>query len=172
MAIANFTLDVSLVKEYFQYDAETGILSWKKNQRKSLLGVSCGHKRKDGYLQTHFKCVHYLTHRLVWIFVYDEHPDGYLDHINGNRSDNRIENLRIVTKKQNAENRKKRQNKSSKFKGVCFRKDSNKWTAQIGSNYKLKHLGYFETEELAYEAYKKAAELLHTRNNVNFQEIV
>ncbi len=172
MTVANFTLDTSLVKEYFQYDPKTGILSWKKNQRKSLLGMPSGHKRKDGYLQTHFKCAHYLTHRLIWIYVYGEHPDGYLDHINGNRSDNRIENLRIVTKKQNSENRKKRLGRSSKFKGVCFRKDSNKWTAQIGSNYKLKHLGYFETEELAYEAYKQAAQLLHTRNNVTFQENV
>lgn len=165
MATAYSKLTHELVKEYFHYDEHTGVLTWKKCHFPKFVDKEASFKRKDGYLHVHFKSSHHLTHRLIWLWAHGEHASTFIDHINHNRADNRIANLRLVSRKQNNENRSKSKNKSSKFKGVTFRKDQQKWTAQICSNYKQKHLGYFETEELAHAAYLKAAEELHTCNN-------
>jgi hypothetical protein len=166
MGTAYSKLTHDLVKERFDYDEKTGILTWKKCHLPNFVGKKAGHIRKDGYVHVHFKSSHHLAHRLIWLYVHGQHASTFIDHINRNRLDNRIENLRLVTTKQNNENKSKSQNKSSKFKGVSFRKDVQKWTAQICSNYKHKHLGYFDTEELAYASYLKASKELHTCNNI------
>jgi len=84
-----------------------------------------------------------------------------IDHINGDKLDNRRENLRSATRSQNKMNSGKPKNNTSGYKGVCWYKRGNKWRAQIGINGKLKHLGYFEDKEEAAKAYKKAAEKYH-----------
>lgn len=93
-----------------------------------------------------------------------KNPEGvYVDHINGNPSDNRKSNLRLVTHQQNSINRKKTtKKKTSQYKGVCYIKKCTKrpWLACIKTNGKSIHLGYFSTEKEAAEAYnKKALEL-------------
>jgi hypothetical protein len=165
MATAYSKLTHELVKEYFYYDEHTGVLTWKKSHRSALIGKEASQPRKDGYRHVHFKSSSHLAHRLIWLFVHGNHASNFIDHINHDRADNRIANLRLVSRKQNNENKSKSEGKSSKFKGVTFRKDQQKWTAQICTNYKQKHLGYFESEELAHVAYLKAAEELHTCNN-------
>lgn len=86
---------------------------------------------------------------------------GVVDHINRNRLDNRRENLRLCTYSQNSMNRSKPSHNTSGFKGVSQYKGQEKWSAQIGHMGRLIHLGYFDTPELASEAYKRAATVLH-----------
>ncbi len=86
----------------------------------------------------------------------------FIDHINGNALDNRRANLRIVTRAQNAKNRSKGSKKcSSVYKGVCWHKYNKKWSAEIKSNHRQIHLGYFDDEIEAAKAYDEAAKKYH-----------
>lgn len=107
-----------------------------------------------GYLQVNLGNygVH-LVHRLVWQYHTGEEPDGILDHIDGNKTNNKIENLRIVSYQENAWN-------SDKANG--YHKHGDRFRAQITVNRKKIHLGLFETEEEANLAYLKAKESLHS----------
>lgn len=81
---------------------------------------------------------------------------GYeIDHINGDGLDNRKDNLRLVTHSENLRNAKLFINKTSKYRGVSMKKNKNRWRAQITANYERIHIGYFDTEEEASEAYRK-----------------
>lgn len=94
----------------------------------------------------------YLQHALMWC------PKGYqIDHINGDKLDNRMENLRIVTYKQNAQNSAIKSNNTSGYKGVSLTKEKNKWRAYININKKQVNLGRFIKKEDAAKAYNIAA---------------
>jgi len=80
-----------------------------------------------------------------------------VDHINGNKLDNRKCNLRICTNQQNTFNSSAHKNSTSKLKGVSWYKSGSKWRAQISINQKRTHIGYFKTEQEAFDAYKKLA---------------
>ena len=95
-----------------------------------------------------------LLHRLV-LGIEDTKVD--IDHINGNGLDNRRENLRVCSRSQNMGNCKKHADGSSRFKGVCWNKNRNKWYARICLNYKPYPLGSYLNEEDAARAYNKAA---------------
>lgn len=89
-------------------------------------------------------------------------PEGYeVDHINGNKLDNRIKNLRIVKPAQNHFNRAKQSNNKTGFKGVCWDKSRSKYIASIQANGKQKNLGRFDSPIDAAKAYNKAAVELH-----------
>ncbi len=87
-------------------------------------------------------------------------PDQ-IDHINGDRMDNRWANLRLATNSQNHANSKRYVTNRCGFKGVSWRSDKNKWSARIVRNYRAKNLGYFDSPEQAHEAYVRAAEVVH-----------
>ena len=99
----------------------------------------------------------YIMHREIMHAKKGE----YVDHINGNKNDNRKENLRIVTNQQNACNQGIRSNNTSGYKGVTWSKNKNKWNAQITTNYKRKSLGYFDCKHKAAQAYNNRAVELH-----------
>jgi len=108
---------------------------------------------------------HFLIHRLIAIYFIDN-PNNYqiVDHINQNSLDNRIENLRWITKSGNGRNRK---NRGEYLKGVIFDKKNNKFRAKICIDYKHKHLGYFDTELEAHNVYMKAYnELMEKFNKI------
>ena len=84
-------------------------------------------------------------------------PGQYVDHINGDRLDNRKENLRFCTLSQNSMNKRGRSSRTSKYKGVCYAKRRNKWQASIRVDGKERFLGYFNNEEDAAKAYDEAA---------------
>jgi hypothetical protein len=93
-----------------------------------------------------------LYHRIIWILHNGNIPEGkFIDHIDGNKLNNSIENLRLVTHRENCQNFTKHRN--GKLVGCSFDKRRNKWQSQLWYNGKRKHLGYFNTMEEAHRAY-------------------
>lgn len=158
---------VELVRELFTYDKATGVLTWQKSiNNRVKVGSRVGRVSPYGYLQTSINRTHYYVHRIIWLFVKGEDPGQFqVDHIDGNRLNNRIDNLRLATAKQNGANRGKQINNTSGYKGVCWNARYKKWQAGIqitlAENKKYLHIGYFDTPELAHMAYCKAAAELH-----------
>ena len=103
---------------------------------------------KDGYKYVVFEDQRYYIHRLVGGFIDNPENKPIIDHINNNRTDNRIENLRWATYTENSHNRVLYKNNSSGVKGVYWHKYKKKWYAMICENYKLRNLGYFENKEV------------------------
>jgi hypothetical protein len=127
------------------------------NVRNNKTGrIRKGCKDKDGYLLVNLYKngipKMFKIHRLVGIY-FIENINNYetIDHINLNKLDNRVENLRWATRSQNQANRGKRQNTTSQFIGVSFYKPSNKWYSQIKKDNKTKNLGRFNTEIEAFD---------------------
>lgn len=109
-------------------------------------------------------------HRLIYTHTHGPIPESFdVDHINGNGSDNRIENLRIATRSQNQENRLGAQkNSSTHVRGVYWHKAKKKYMASIKSGGRAFFLGYFDEKDDAELAYRKAATHIHTYNNSAF----
>lgn len=102
----------------------------------------------------------YKAHRVIWKLVTLEEPD-VIDHINGDRSDNRLINLRSTNATGNARNARLRKDSLSGLKGVCFSNTFNKWMAQIRVNTRTRFLGLFDDKYEAHSAYCEAAKLHH-----------
>jgi len=109
-----------------------------------------------GYVQVYVDGRNYLLHRLMYLF-HKGYVPKLIDHINNNKQDNRIENLREATYSQNQQNKKINCTNKAKFKGAVFHPLKNKWQGRIHLNKKKISLGYYETAEEAHEAYKTAA---------------
>ena len=123
-------------------------------------------KHKGGYLYSTLsqggKSTKLYVHRLVAKEFLDNPDDkGFVDHINHNRSDNTVTNLRWVTRVENNKNTTSRRNASSKYCGVHWSKSIKRWIAQITDNGKSIHIGCFDTAEEAAEAYDERARLIH-----------
>lgn len=150
----------------FNYDPETGIFTWKnvgKNHHRKNGDVAGCVDKTTGYYKVYSKGRTYLGHRLAWFYVHGEMPKNIIDHINGDKADNRISNLQDVTVSQNAENtrRPRGSNKTSQYLGVSWNTASGKYVAQIMMSGKAKFLGYFQKEEEARDAYLEAKRRLH-----------
>lgn len=92
------------LRERFDYNPETGIMTFKKDYRRNKAGTQAGYLTDRGYLRVKLKGKHYRLHRIIWMWVHGTFPVNEIDHINRNRMDNRLSNLRDVTRKVNANN--------------------------------------------------------------------
>ena len=144
-----------VLKQFF-YDNDAGVLY---RRRKTTSPRPITGRNKDGYVRVMVDGYQTVAHRIIWLMVYGEQPDA-IDHINGNRSDNRLANLRVATPSENQWNRKKRNASSSVFKGVHYAADRSRWGAQIRYRGRLRSLGYFDTEREAHDAYIREARRL------------
>ena len=152
-------LTAEQLRSILHYDPATGIFTWKvRTAHQVKVGDIAGCPGGDGYLRISVQSRRYQAHRLAWLHVYGSWPNDQIDHINRNRSDNRISNLRDVTQKQNHQNKSKPSNNTSGHSGVRWHKKSSKWVAQITHNKKHIHLGSFASLEGAVAA-RKAGEL-------------
>lgn len=151
----------SLVREHFSYDAETGIVTWvRPTNRRIVAGSEAGYLDGHGYLAVGLYRRKIGLHRLAWAYVHGSWPKGEIDHINGCRTDNRIENLRDVTTQENAWNRVAVRTATG-YLGVTQDHRDGSFVAQIrvGNNYR--YLGRFSTPELAHAAYLGAKRVVH-----------
>ena len=146
-----------------RFDYKDGNLIYKiKVAQRVKIGDIAGRLNSRGYIHIGINNKYYQAHRLVWVYHNADIPFGLeIDHINGVKNDNRISNLRLATRSENACNTVKRKDNTSGYKGVSFYKYSNKWEARIIINGKQIYLGNFDTAELASEAYKSAADKHH-----------
>jgi hypothetical protein len=148
------TLDQSLLHEMFDY--KNGNLIWK-NKSINLNGKIAGCVYSSGYRQIKLKQVLYPAHRIMWIYHNGSIDENLqIDHINGIKTDNRIENLRLVTQQQNAFNRSR-----LNAKGYSWNKKAKKWQSTVTVNGKSKYLGLFLNEKDAKNAYLENAKNLH-----------
>lgn len=154
------------IRHLFTYDKAIGHLVRNFKRGKALAGTFSSCTDRNGYIVIGVDGKIYKEHRLVWLYVNGEFPDGDLDHINRIKADNKIENLRCVNKCQNRENIDVHKNNKCGVKGVWLHNQSGKWCASIGKNGKNIHLGSFNSIDEAAVAYKKAAEIYHTINSV------
>ncbi len=152
---------MSIKEECFRkldFDQETGVFTWKNDGTRGVkAGDIAGTKMKSGYVMLSVKGKRLLAHRIAWLFVHGEFPEGNIDHINRNKSDNRIANLRPATYEQNAQNRLKNIKNTSGYKGVTWHKRDERWQAAITVRKKVIHLGYYKNVEDAYKAYTEAS---------------
>ncbi|HDC4389194.1 TPA: HNH endonuclease [Enterobacter cloacae] len=150
------------LKELFQYNSYTGVFTRiKSTSSRAIKGDIAGTTNSHGYLRFCVDGVVYLSHRLAWLYVYGEFPEGIMDHINGDRKDNRIANLRVVSLRQNALNRKIQSTNTSGIKGVSWCRNSKKWKASIMYEGKHINVGSFSDKQEAAEAIKKARAEIH-----------
>lgn len=145
--------------EAFSYDAETGDIRWLVSPcGRAKAGELAGRIDRQGYRVLSYRRKFYLAHRVAWLFAYGEWPNGVIDHINLDRADNRIANLRVATVSQNSANCAVRR---TGLKGVCFSAKAGRFRAQIKCGGKNHYLGSFDTEADAHAAYLAAAQRLH-----------
>jgi len=146
------------LKQLLHYDPLTGVFTRRMPSGNAHVGDIAGWRMPINYWGINLSGRQYYAHRLAWLYVYGEWPRDQIDHINGNKTDNRIRNLREANDQQNRRNMGLPRTNTSGFKGVVwFRRDS-RWRAQIMLAKKGIHIGYFDTKEEASAAYEAKAE--------------
>lgn len=162
------------IRELLDYDPGTGLFVWKPRARKwcksqrsfaAFKVTNEGNraftsKNSDGYFTGAFLGLPVKAHQIAWAHHYGEWPESWIDHINGDRSDNRISNLRLVDGAGNARNRKRAANNTSGVTGVGWQRRIQKWTAQIKVDGRPIHLGVFASKQDAIAA-RQLAERKH-----------
>lgn len=143
-------LTANRARDIFEYNPETGIFI------KKIESIEVGSITEYGYMRISVDGKHYLLHRIAWLIMTGDWPTDQIDHINGNRSDNRWINLRQADNKENSRNQSLRSTNKSGVVGVNWIQKLNKWRAQITVDGKPIHLGVFSEISDAKDARKKA----------------
>lgn len=145
------------------YEPETGVFTWAVKGRGISLGSVAGSKTNEGYWQIKLCFKSYRAHRLAWFLSYGVWPLMGLDHINGDKLDNRLEKLREATHSLNMQNKRQAMsnNKSCGLLGASWNKQHERWQAALMVDKKRRHLGYFSSAEDAHSAYLAEKRLMH-----------
>lgn len=155
----------SELKSILHYSLETGVFTWKTPRSNNSIKINYKvGTLQNGYLHIHLNYKRYLAHRLAWLYVYGTWPNGMLDHINGNKEDNRIINLRESCNRKNQQNQYK--HREGHLVGTTFHKKAKKWRARIRVNKQLISLGLYNTQLEAHKAYlNKLKEVLNNKDS-------
>jgi hypothetical protein len=150
------------VRELFDYDPRTGLLTNKIGRARARAGSVAGTRRKDGYWSVSIDgSGHFLVHRVIWLWVTGEWPTHEVDHEDTDRGNNKWLNLREATPLQNKANQPVSKCNGSGVKGAFFHPQTGKFRARIQVGGKQKSLGLHATAQLAGDAYLKAARSIH-----------
>jgi HNH endonuclease len=148
------------LRELLDYNDETGEFRWRKRVSKPVrVGDVAGALEINGYWKISIHGRQYRAHHLAWFYMTGKWRSGFIDHRDGNRSNNRWDNLRRATPSQNCANRRLPRNNRCGFKGVT-RTKSGRWCASIHKQGRRYHLGIFSTPQEAHAAYVTAARKL------------
>lgn len=165
------------LRELLTYDPETGKLFWMERPVSMFNGereLSANKWNSRFAGREAFTCVldsgyrtglvfrkAYKAHRVAWAIFHGRWPRGQIDHVNGDKQDNRIINLREASQSENKRNTAIYRNNTSGYKGVCWHRATGKWISQIGLGGKQIRLGYFNDPAEAHAAYCEAAKKYH-----------
>lgn len=156
-------LTQSRVKELLDYDPLTGVFTYKTLRGHMTGGSVAGALHKHGYRHIKMDNKLYKAHVLVWLYVNGVFPSGHIDHIDHDKANNAISNLRDVNRMGNLQNQiKSHSNNKTGFLGVSLKKRSGKYLAQIQVAKKVIFIGHFDTPEEAHIAYVQAKRNLHS----------
>jgi len=154
-------LDFSRANDLLAYNAKTGAFLWKKDRGiKFLAGSVAGYTDPRGYTAICIDYRRHYAHRLAWLLSYGNWPAKQIDHINGNKTDNRLANLREATPAQNNANSKTHKRNKSGFRGVSWSTRDRCWRAFISFNRARRSLGDFQSAYEANAAYQREARRL------------
>ena len=147
------------IKSLFHYDEQTGIFTRLVKRGAAHVGDIAGSKTWNGYVTIYIDGKNYRAHQLAWLYIHGVIPDTDIDHINQDKADNRISNLRLATRSQNNINSGIHAHNTTGFRGVYASHE--KFAAQIKRNGKPLYLGRFDTTEEAHQCYLAAARELY-----------
>lgn len=160
MSKANLT--PARLRELLHYDPETGVFTWRvqANNNRARVGAVAGTPHRRGYIHIGVGGFQYLAHRLAWLYAYGVWPTGHIDHVDGCKTNNALANLRDVSRAINMQNLKgPRRDNQCGYLGVSVNKK--RWKAEIFVNGRRRHIGTYDTPELAHEAYLAAKRHMH-----------
>lgn len=159
--MSNTDLTAEAVKKILDYRPETGELVWRERIARCVqIGDVAGCVDAQGYITVGIHKRIYKAHRLAWLITYKCWPNGLIDHIDGNKSNNQLDNLRLVNESGNSQNvRRPNKRNQSGFMGVI--EFQNKWRASITINRKTIRIGDYATPEEAHQAYLSAKRIHH-----------
>jgi hypothetical protein len=167
-------IDLEKIRQAISYDPDTGVMKWKIKTARTNIGSVAGTKGSHGYLCFSVFKRQYLVHRLAWMLHHNIVLSKweFLDHIDRNKLNNKMENLRLATPKDNNGNVPILSTNTSGYRGVSWDKNKNAWACYLWNKNKKKHLGMFPTAEIAAKVYDKHAKEYFGEyySNVNFPE--
>ena len=160
--MSHVDLTAEEVKKILEYRPETGELVWRERTARCVqVGDVAGCIDNNGYITIGIRKRVYKAHRLIWLITHNNWPIGLIDHIDGNKSNNRLSNLRLVDETGNSENvRKPNKRNQSGFMGVISVNTG--WRASITVQGKTRYIGTFDTPEKAHHAYLEAKRQFHS----------
>lgn len=142
---------IEQIRQLLRYEPETGNLFWKETGKQAFVA-----KSGNGYRRSYIDGKRIYAHRLIWALVHGYWPDDFIDHIDGDGYNNKLSNLRLASRCENARNQSINVNNKSGAMGVYWRKDTQKWSAEICIEHKKKRLGVFADKESAIAARRQA----------------
>lgn len=156
------TVTAERLRELLSYDEETGEFVWRvRRGGRAYAGTVAGTVMKIGYRHIRIGGKFHYAHRLAWFYVHGRWPTHQIDHVDRDRQNNRISNLREATNAENGRNSIAAPRNTSGFKGVSWHRNCEKWKAQIKYNGRQMHIGLFDSAEAAHDAYAIKAKKLH-----------
>ncbi|MCD8514634.1 MAG: HNH endonuclease [Burkholderiaceae bacterium] len=155
-------VSVQRLRELFDYDDEAGVLYWKVSYGKAFKGNRAGYVNASGYMTVGLIGEKFRVHRIVWAVVHGAWPKHVIDHIDGNKLNNRIENLRSVSASVNMQNiRKPTKANTSGYLGVYWSQRRGGWMASLSTAGKQTRWGPYKTAERASEKYLTKKREMH-----------
>lgn len=159
-------LTSSELRTLLDYDPNTGVFTWRETRNNNAkAGAVAGSRTPQGYLNIHIRDNPNRAHRLAWLYVHGVWPTHNIDHINGDRADNRIANLRDVTQAVNQHNQRAPRG-ANPYLGVHHYPARGQWRARIWLDGKQYYLGAYATAEEARDAYLAAKRRMHEGNTL------
>jgi hypothetical protein len=159
-------MNIQRLKELLTYDPETGIFTWNICSGNARVGAAAGAIKSNGYITIGIDKKRYHAHRLAWFYIYNEWPLLDIDHINRIKTDNRLCNLRVVSRSENLLNTKVRKDSLSGFNGLYWDESRKRWAVRAWVNGAVKHIARVKTLAEALKLRKNAESAYRGEFNV------